>query len=333
METDKRYPSTSVYKKLPKTNDIKSDQLLIFIPGNPGLLDYYTTYLDLIQNQNPNLEILAISQAGFQTTDDFEKDLDAFKFYDLEYQIKHKYEIVKDHVNEGHYDGRNIELFFLAHSVGSYMVQRISKCLIDDESLNGKITIKFIGLICPTIVDIGKSSSGQKFTKLFSILPIQLLLFLISVFRFFLPTVLARMIIGHIIISKPVLDTKAAIESWENSKSATFKLFLSNQIIRQAFTLAKEEIECIHKHEDVNDWFFKNLSQTVKIWCFFALTDHWVHDNTRDYILTNYHDRNNRNVDFQLGSIDNETGHAITHSFCVDQSVEFAELTNSALKW
>lgn len=333
IQTYQETPLTTIYHKAPlQVSD--TNQFLIFIPGNPGLIDFYTTYLDLVQKKYPTLEILAISQAGFQTSDDYLKAHKErpFRFYNLEYQIEHKLRIIKQFVNQSTADVT--ELLFLSHSVGCYMTQRITKKLLKDPQLRGKVKIKFIGLITPTIVDIATSESGQLFTRLFDWLPaIQLVLFFVTILRFILPTAIVHKIIDHAVIAKPNLKSKDAIESWENSKLAAFKIFLSNSIIKQALTLAREELIEIHKHEEVNQWFFNELSQTtaVKIWSFFAIKDHWVHDSTRDYILSTYHDSENKNLKFELGNIDSEVSPAITHSFCVDQSVEFSEITCQAL--
>lgn len=333
LQTYKDSPLTTVYHKT-SLQDGPGRQVLIFIPGNPGLIDFYTTYLDLVQRQYPILEVFAISHAGFQTSDDYLKahQQHQFLFYNLEYQIQHKIEAIKQLIDEA--DNEVTELYFLSHSVGCYITQRVTKLLLSDAEIRDRIQIKFIGLITPTIVDIATSESGQFFTKLFNWLPaIQVILVFVTILRFILPTVIIHKIIDHAVIAKPNLKSKAAIESWENSKLAAYKIFTTDSIIKQALTLAHEELIEIHKHEEVNQWFFNELSQNtaVKIWSFFAIKDHWVHDSTRDYILATYHDSENNNLKFELGNIDSETSPAITHSFCVDQSVEFSEITCKAL--
>lgn len=88
--------------------------------------------------------------------------------------------------------------------------------------------------------------------------------------------------------------------------------------------MAIEEMDMILDDAELNNWFFNQLSnQGTKIWTYFAFEDYWIHDNTRAYILTQFHDDSNHNLSFQLGAVDD----GITHSFCVDQSVEFSHIT------
>lgn len=305
--------------------------LLVFIPGNPGLIDYYITYLDIIAERHPEFDILAISHAGYQTSGDYLTDGNTGDqtYYDLDYQVAHKVNILKEQILNGHTD-----LYFLCHSVGGYITQRVIRRLLKDKEVKDLVNVRFIGLICPTIVDIAKSQSGIYFTRLFSLLPlVQVCVLLITVLQWILPAAWARSIIRKFIIARPRLTDGKLKESWENSLDATFKIYLSKRIIRQTLTLAKEELEVIHRDDEYNDWFFLDLPQShgTKIWSFFAILDYWVHDNTRDYILSRYHDLENELVHFQVGDLDNDEVKAITHSFCIDQSVEFAEITSNVL--
>lgn len=288
--------------------------------------------MDIISEQYPKYDILAISHAGYQTSDDFVAigNNGDQTYYDLDFQVKHKVEILKEQILEGH-----TSITILCHSVGGYITQRVVRALLDDEEVKDLVKFEFIGLICPTIVDIAKSKSGQTFGRLFSILPlVQACVYLMTFLRLILPTKVARFIIRKYIIACPKLTDARLIESWNNSLDATHKIFQSKRIVYQALTLAKDELRVIHRDDDYNDWFFVELPKLhgTKVWSFFAHLDHWVHDNTRDYILTRYHDAENDLVHFEVGDIDNEDSKAITHSFCIDQSVEFAAITCKALQ-
>ena len=329
ISTNQEHPLTTEYH-LNSSSGSENSPLLVFIPGNPGLIDYYTTYLDLIGDEYPEYDILAIGHAGFQTSDDFvmagKKDV---TFYDLDFQVRHKCSIIKKHVLLGH-----TRLSFLCHSVGGYITQRVVALLLKDEEVKHLIKVEFVGLICPTIVDIAKSDSGVFFTKLFSLLPVvQLAVCLLAVLQTVLPDSLARLIISRFVISRPRLKDAKLIELWENAVDATYKIYKLRRIARQALTLARQELQVIHRDDEMNDWFFHEIPTThqIKVWCFFAESDYWVHDNTRDYILGRYHSQDNRNVQFQVGEPSTEHTHAITHAFCIDQSVEFAQITCAAL--
>lgn len=330
FQTNSNHPLTSEYS-IPSSTNGPTTKLLAFIPGNPGLIDYYITYLGLLAETYPDFDILAISHAGFQTSEDFvgAGKQEEREFFDLEYQINHKYHILKEKILAGH-----TEVYFLCHSVGGYITQRVIKRLLADENVKSMVKIRFVGLICPTIVDIAKSNSGIAFVRLFSLLPVvTAALWFLKLLNWILPDSAARFLIRHLIIARPVLEDPKLTESWNNSVDATFKIYQSPRIVHQALTLAKEELLVIHRDDVLNDWFFKELPDAhgTILWSFFAHEDYWVHDNTRDYILARYHNHRDSRVYFEVGSATNEHSHAITHSFCIDQSVEFAQITQKAL--
>lgn len=329
--THPEQPLTSIFHK-PALQP--STQVLVFIPGNPGLIDYYTTYLELVQKAYPTLEVFNISHAGFQTTDDFVSrgEQTAFEFYDLDFQVKHKVNIISELVNsKWRQDPTKVELFFLCHSVGSFVMQRVARALLQDSLLVAKMQIKFIGLICPTILDIKLLLSGVAFTRMFWLLPvIRIVLLLTSFLKLVLPDRKIESIIRYKLSHKTSGTTNDADSqaNMKNSIVATHNLVLSQRIIRQALTLAEQEMEEISQHDEINDFFFKDMPirHNVKVWSFFADADYWVHDNTRDAILAKYHDEDNKSVLFQLGDAGD-----ITHSFCIDQNKRFAHITCAAL--
>ncbi|WPK23972.1 hypothetical protein PUMCH_001224 [Australozyma saopauloensis] len=329
--TNTDYPLTSEYWIDAKSQGLSS-RLLVFIPGNPGLIDYYVTYMNIISEKYPGYDVLVVGHAGYQTSGDY---LVAAKglhpdFYDLDYQIDHKVKILKKRILDGH-----DQLSFMCHSVGSFITQRVIKKLLEDKELEGKVRIEFVGFICPTIVDIAKSDSGVLFTKLFNNLPVvTLAVWFVCFLQFLLTDSLARSIIKKYAIDSPCLNDKRLIEAHENAVDATFKIYKSPRIVRQALSLAREELNVIHRDDQLNDWFFETLPRNfdVKIWCFFAFNDYWVHDNTRDYILGRYHNLENESVKFQVGDDDKKDFKSIGHSFCVDQTVEFAKVTIAALE-
>lgn len=308
------FPSTSAYhikaegQNVVNANGIAKD-ILFFIPGNPGLVEYYITYLDLIHEKYPHFEIYCLSHAGYQTTDNYQYDNE--EYYDINYQIDHKYKIIKDLVDE------ESNIHFLGHSMGTFVMQKLIKKLIDDD-----LKVKFIGLICPTIVNLKDSDSGKKFQKLYRWLPIIKLGLLFSWFLSLFSENFIKYLFGSIIFDEPKVRDSKSEQSLKNSIDASFKLVTTPRIVRQALTLVVDELDMILQDDELNDWFFGLSKEGIKIWTYFAFKDHWIHDNTRDYILSRYFDEKNSNLLFELGDID-----GITHSFCVNQSVEFAEIT------
>ncbi|CAI5756037.1 unnamed protein product [Candida verbasci] len=311
-------PKTPVYHKLPISIS-NTSKFLIFIPGNPGLVNFYLTYLDLLQLHYKDFEILCIGHAGFAPKL-------CYDTYDVKYQINHKVQILKNLIIEKNQVGITPEFFFLSHSVGSYVIQRTIKLLYEDSSINEKFKIIFSGFITPTIYDIKSSSSGIKLSKMMSYhIPI---IYLALIFKFLvnllLPDNLIRKILHYQLIttkSNLIADVEPGTNlGFENSVDGGYNLIKHSNIINQALTMAQEEMTVIDKKEEINDWYFQN-TKFVK-WCFFANEDHWVSESSRSHLYSKYKD--GINVEFEICK--NEA-QPISHSFCVTQSKEFAEIT------
>lgn len=330
-------PLTTVYRKPPtKLDDANSRPILFFIPGNPGLVEFYITYLNLIQELYPQFELFGIGHAGYQTTGGImDYNTSNHDYYDLNYQVDHKYDIIKKYILDNYDDDvdNTVEIYFLGHSVGAYIIQRVTKKLLDCPILHNKFKIKFSGLITPTIMDISKSDNGVKFTKLFAYLPfLTILLWLAKVFNLVLTNNTIKRIIKTKYITKEYTPTKGRDSqqdlhiknSIDNSVTGIYNIVKSDRIIKQTLTMAHQELQDINQEQDMNDWYFTHMNN---VWCYFAVYDYWVADHTRDYLIRKYHNQD-KNLVFELGREED----AISHSFCVHQSVEFAEITIERLQ-
>lgn len=321
-------PGSCVYHTEPSQDTLNGNlPILIFIPGNPGLVDYYQTYLGLVQRRFPKLDIWCISHAGFSTAHDGVRQK-VETYYNLEDQVEHKFRIVRDLISKKRNPTQNVSLYFLSHSVGSWILQRLIKKLEGEECLKGKYTIEFSGMICPTISDIKISRSGKVFTFLCAYLPLAYMACLVSIFlRAILLENCIRYIISKQLGTRPkAKDDADVIDGFNNALEATFKLVSSPAIIRQIIHLAQDEMVAVNKDDTINDWYFKDFSKSSAVWVFFAKEDLWVHNQTRDLTLERY--LVNSNVRFDVDSTDAD----IEHSFCVGQSSEFAEITIKAIE-
>lgn len=321
-------PGSCVYQKAPLQDTLKGPlPLLVFIPGNPGLVDYYQTYLGLIQRRFPTLDVCCVSHAGFSTAkNDFSHDPSTC--YDLEDQVEHKYRIVRDLISKKSDPTQKIRLYFLSHSVGAWVVQRLIKRLECDEDLTRKFVIEFSGMICPTISNIKVSRSGKIFTLLCAYLPLAYIACSVSIFlRAILLESLIRLIISKQLGTRPkTKDDADACDGFDNALEATYKLVSSPAIIRQIIHLAQDEMVAVNTDDTINDWYFEVFAKSSDVWVFFAKEDLWVHNKTRDLTLERY--LANRNVRFDVDGTDAN----IEHSFCVGQSSEFAEITIKAIE-
>lgn len=316
------HPATTVYHKL-AIEPLETPRSLIFIPGNPGLVNFYIVYMNIIQEQYPDLEMLCVSHAGQNTTPSTMK---SGPQYDVQYQVNHKYEIIRKHILDKYVD-KPVELWIMCHSMGAFVTQRAVKELVNDSKLKGKFDLKFIGLICPTIEDLGLSDSGTKATPLFEWLPMAtLMVWLVKLLNLIMNDDTKQNIIRTKVLKPSKSQTIAARELIQNSVEAVTGLISSPAIVRQALHLVDDELRVIRKDDAINDWFFTELKGT-KIWTFYAYTDHWVANSTRDRAIARYHNPK-RDVVFEVGSKKED----IQHAFCVNQLEEFAAITLAQLK-
>ncbi|RLV95218.1 Uncharacterized protein JA1_001299 [Spathaspora sp. JA1] len=310
-------PRTTIYRKSPlKTLNNHECDLLLLIPGNPGLIEFYITYLNLIQEQFPHMEILGISHAGFSEL--------ATKTYDLNFQVNHKYNIIKKFILDKYNgEGKKTNLYALSHSMGCYVYQRTLRKLVHDKELDGKFTGKFTGLITPTILDIANSPMGSKMTLAinWNIPFIWFMLLICTLLNLFF----SDDILQKVVTMRLIPRHKRKVPGVENSIIGGFKLIKSKEIINQCLTLAVEEMTAINLESEINDWYFHSIND--KKWVFFASKDRWVGQKTREFLIQQYGNVSDSKFEICCNESD-----PIEHNFCVIQSTEFAEITVKRIK-
>ncbi|XP_074656482.1 lipid droplet-associated hydrolase-like [Tubulanus polymorphus] len=131
--------------------DLNPDKYLILvIPGNPGIIEYYEHYMEeLFTQSNCQIPVWGIAHAGHVKVPKHikysEPDADV---YSLDGQIAHKIEFIERHVP------RDAKLIFVSHSIGSRIALEIMK---RKPELN---VVKSL-LLFPTIEYMAESQHGQ----------------------------------------------------------------------------------------------------------------------------------------------------------------------------
>lgn len=316
----------TVYHCLARSNG-SVPPLFVLIPGNPGIVDFYVSFLDSIHKEM-GYETLCISHAGHDSSSLDPNSLTflntlkslwrgTLPIYNLDQQITSKVEIIDNYakypngnVNEKARDSKR-EVIVMGHSVGAYVAMRSVAQLKNCD-------VKLVGLLFPTIVDIAKSDSGAKLTQILRYLPnFNTIIAWFSVLLWMLPTVLYDWLVRIVVSPKPQYQTSVI-------KSLT-KLVKKPLIVQQALGLAAFEMREINKDEEKNDLFFK-LFET---WTFFAQKDHWVSDETRDYIRNRYYRDNSDRFIVCSGETDEQK---FKHSFVINQAPEFAQIVVQTMK-
>ncbi|KAI5963687.1 uncharacterized protein KGF55_002567 [Candida pseudojiufengensis] len=318
---------TRVYHKNPLTNNSEND-FLILIPGNPGLINYYITYLNYIQEKVPKFEILCIEYLGF-LAQNVKKDSKGNQIiYSVDDQINHKFEIIKKIINDRYSISSNkSNIFLLSHSLGGFITERVILKLLQDDSLSNKFNIKFNGMITPTVNNIAQSESGTALTKLINWnVPFVGIAMSLSLILNYIPTsVLKYILTNNWKPPKEIISKNHHNIGLEHSLEATIQFISSPSSLNQCLNMAKDEMKVINDSDLVNDEIFNN--KNFFTWCFFAQNDHWVTHNTRNHLISKY----STSVNTKLEICEN-LNYPIKHAFVLNQSKEFADITVDRMK-
>jgi pimeloyl-ACP methyl ester carboxylesterase len=137
--------------------------LIYFITGNPGLISYYSVFLEtlhqLLLSSSFNYHIFGQNLAGFEDNDTPPKSTGLP--YSLENQIELKLKSLNEQrIPSGprqgqHYDG----IIVMGHSVGTYIILEILQRLRKSSS---SLNVRGGILLMPTVVGLAESPSGVK---------------------------------------------------------------------------------------------------------------------------------------------------------------------------
>ncbi|KAJ7293406.1 hypothetical protein C8J57DRAFT_1268958 [Mycena rebaudengoi] len=122
--------------------------VLLFIPGNPGLMDFYIPFLSLIHNKDPSLAILGQAHLG-HTPRTHATD------FNLSAQIQSACEALDSLVATF----GQAKVVIIGHSVGAWISLQVLKAR--------PLNVSQIFLICPTICHIAKTPNGRTLSWLF----------------------------------------------------------------------------------------------------------------------------------------------------------------------
>ncbi|KAE8148583.1 hypothetical protein BDV25DRAFT_141637 [Aspergillus avenaceus] len=287
----------------PSTNNTSTAPITIYmISGNPGLIGYYHTFLSLLsqklnpapqkQAQQPAFQVYGHSLGGFELTKPPAKQ------YDLEEQIHYVQNNLEEFLTNQLASTRaqsadtssapvpteptRPKVILIGHSVGSYIAMEILRRHRERNSNASLPSADFdiIGgiMLFPTVVDIAKSPSGQKLTRLLAFIP-QLALvvgFLARVLTALVPGALLRSLIRFYMGSPP-----------ESMVETTAGFLESKRGVRQALHMAADEMQTITSDRWSDDvWGMSGVRDPVaRLFFYFGRNDHWVAERTRDEIV------------------------------------------------
>ncbi|KAG0205670.1 hypothetical protein BGX28_002741 [Mortierella sp. GBA30] len=233
-----------------KTNDSKGEEhstVLLMIPGNPGLIDYYIPFLQTVHDTcQGRIDIFGASHLGHSAGSHV---IDPSRLYSLEEQVENKIAIL-DRLREMYPAGTR---FILAgHSMGSWLALRVLKARPNHGIVR-------IFELFPTIHRIADTPNGRKMKNLFK------------------PT--ARSIIGgtvstlrFIFSAPPILQSIVGVITGQDKDMAkvTSQDLLHSSVVKNCLFLAGQEMEAIKLMD--KELIEKHASKFV---FYYGKTDEW----------------------------------------------------------
>ncbi|XP_033149693.1 lipid droplet-associated hydrolase-like isoform X1 [Drosophila busckii] len=135
-------------------------EVVICIPGNPGLPGFYTEFGGTLQQQlgltGRDLPVWVIGHAGHYDPPEAEVPqlTGNEELFNLNGQVTHKIEFIKKYIP------RHVKIHLIGHSIGAWMtLQLLQKKQIRDR-------IKKCYLLFPTVERMAESPNGQTFTNI-----------------------------------------------------------------------------------------------------------------------------------------------------------------------
>ncbi|TDL28202.1 alpha/beta-hydrolase [Rickenella mellea] len=228
--------------------------VVLFIPGNPGLLAFYTNFLShLYKKSSANLAIFAHGHLGHNPAYGVEPP-----YRHLAIQVQAAIESLDAVTTEY---GDQIKVVLVGHSVGAWIAMKVMK------ERPHAVSASFF--LFPTIMHIVKTPNGR---------------ILWWIFRRPFPNIISRLSVLARLIPRAALSLLFPDYPPEQLRVLQ-SLIHSRQVILSALTMAGDEMKTITALDEVH------LAQDKhKLWVYLAEKDNWVGEH-RDTILREFSDQ------------------------------------------
>jgi pimeloyl-ACP methyl ester carboxylesterase len=278
---------------------------IIFIPGNPGCIAYYQTFLATLHDtlnaasSSPTARyaVYGRSLRGFELNDASNHSSLSTRFkqgpWGLQAEIAFVEALIQTYVTKLARPSPDVtkpKLILVGHSLGTFVIMEVlrrrnvrAKLLRKGEwSADAQFEIVAAVQLFPTVVDIVASPNGQLFGWL---LPLP---YAVTVLSFFASCVLSFVrLFGH-----SVFDS--LVKWWTNmpddaaSVTATW-LRRKNGVYQSLYLAADEMTEMTADRWDADIWGSAESPDTsrarTKLFFYFATKDSWIADKTRDELI------------------------------------------------
>lgn len=310
-------PTDTLY--YPATRDAPTAPLLLFLPGNPGLINYYRNFLSTLHSLHPYLTILGASHAGFTPTAPSTRHSASWAWqwgpgpWGLSPQVVLKRALLEHAV--AHLSGERRRVVLMAHSMGAYLALELVASLLATPAAD----VGLVGgvMLFPTVMHIARSPQGRLLTPLLRSALVQRAAAWAAYAASWLP--------------RRAVETAVGVATGQprDAASVTAVLVTDPDVVRQALSLAAEEMAVIDRDtwgEEV--WNAGTLAGKGKgkgkggMVFVFGRGDRWVADATREEIVRMRRGGAKMVVD--------ERG--LPHEFCIHHGEVVAELCGGWLR-
>ncbi|KAI7864106.1 hypothetical protein BDF14DRAFT_1837334 [Spinellus fusiger] len=244
----------------PAKNPTKGQKtVLFFVPGNPGLVEYYTRFLEEIYSSSEcHLEIYGVSHLGHSTGQHtrLPHTHNKNKFYSLQDQIDHKaacFDAIRA------MNSSETRYIFIAHSVGSYICAEVLK-MRQTEGIHRLIAL------FPTLREIALTPNGVSMVRIGAVIP-NCLVSTAATLASWMPAPIRHGL------------TALATGQREPSLSVTAHQLMSGSIVGNILHMAFEEMDTIKALD--HDFYDAHVDKFVM---YYSKNDHWAPLEHYDYM-------------------------------------------------
>ncbi|KAF8973573.1 hypothetical protein BDZ97DRAFT_1775751 [Flammula alnicola] len=264
----------------PSNENCDPDTLLYFIPGNPGLVDFYRPFLSEIHANQASSNFAVIAKAHLDHYPGIQNKGDARYRPEesLTIQVQSSLELLGAITS---FYTKKLRIIIVGHSVGSWISLQVLKALPD--------AITAVFLLFPTISNIGDTPNGRLLSPIF------------------LP--LSRSILSSLsILAKHLPDRVLSIlhSGWPAHQLRVLQEFISSRgSVMASLSMAHEEMKAILALDTI---LLENHKD--KLYFYYAELDGWV-GKERETLLQTF-DPSKHSTRIMHGTS------GIPHAFCIN---------------